>query len=232
MTINMLSLWSQHHVVEPTTISIDGDELDLEASIASATVDIDVIYPPHVIVSPDEISAEMGNIEVQVHADRADVHANLDASGSSLLGARLMLGHIDLCVFAPWISVRGDVINEDNGAAFIDATVGPIHMCIGTPVNGAIGEGNDELDLETEITPSLIGEIVVWIAGHEVPIAKVWARAVVTAEADATAVLFEGDFPACMPLDLGPSEAAPRRCPKTCCGPSARTRAARRSCRS
>lgn len=207
VTIDMLSLWDQHHVVEPTTISIDGEHLDLEASIASATIDIEVGYPPHIIVNEDEISAEMGSIELQVHADLADVDANLDTSGSSLLGAKLMLGHIDLCVFAPWISVRGDVINEENGAAFVDATVGRIHMCIGTPINGAIGEGNDELDLETEITPSLIGEIVLWVAGHEVPVAKVWARAVVTAEADATAVLFEGEFPACMPLDLGPSEA-------------------------
>lgn len=205
--INMMSLWNQHHMVEPTTITIDGDMLDLDANVLSAQVDIDVHAPPHIMIG-DEISAEMGNIEIQVHAALADVEANLDAPGAALIGAKLVLGHIDLCVFAPWVSARADVLDDQNGAAMLDADVGRISMCIGKVVPGALGEGSDEISLEYEVEPSVIGEIVVWIAGHEVPIAKVKARAVATVEAHVDGVLFDGDSNDLLHLDFGTSEAA------------------------
>jgi hypothetical protein len=205
--VNMAALWNQHHVVAPTTITIDGDDLDLDASIVSATVDINVQSPPQIIVGPEEVSAEVGNIEVLAHVDLVDIEANLDTTGIPLLGAKIVLGDIDLCLYAPWISARADVLDDENGAVMVDANVSRIHMCIGTPVRGAIGEGSDEIDLETEVTPSLIGHVVMWIAGDEVPIARIKARSVATVEAEAEAMLFEGDFPASVPYDLGASEA-------------------------
>jgi MYXO-CTERM domain-containing protein len=207
VVVNMASLWDQHHVIEPTTITIDGDDLELDASILSATLDINVQNPPQIIVGPEEVSAEVGNIEVLAHVDLADIEANLDATGLPLLGAKIVVGEIDLCLYAPWISARADVLDNENGAVMVDADVSRIHMCIGTPVQGAIGEGSDDLDLETEVMPSLIGHIVVWIAGHEVPIARVKARSVASVEASAEAMLFEGDFPASFPYDLGASQA-------------------------
>lgn len=205
--VNMASLWDQHHAIDPTTIEIDGDLLGLDASILEATVDINVYDPPQLHIGPDDIGAEVGGIEVLVHADIADIEANIDTTGTPLLGAKIVLGNIDLCLYAPHIAARADLLDDQNGAAMVDATVSRIHLCIGKPVQGALGEGSDYIDLMTEVTPSVIAEIVISVAGHDVPVAKVMARSVATVEADAHAVLFEGDFPSSLEYDLGASKA-------------------------
>lgn len=207
VVVNAASLWDQHHVIEPTTVTLDGDALGLDASVASVTVDITVDSPPLVQVGPDAVMASVGQIEVRAHAELADAQVELDTDALPFVGAKLVLGQIDLCLLAPWIEAHADALDSENGAAMVSADVSRIHMCIGKLKRGAIGEGDDEITLEREVTPSVIGDIVVWIGGHEVPIARVTARSVASVQGSVDATVFDGDFPAMLPLDLGPSEA-------------------------
>jgi hypothetical protein len=205
--VNAASLWDQHHVVEPTTVMLDGDVLGLAASIASVTVDITVDSPPAIQVGPDVAMASVGQIELRAHAELADAEIEIDTDALPFIGAKLVLGQIDVCLLAPWVEAQADVLDSERGAVMVSADVSRIHMCIGKLKRGAIGEGDDEITLEREVIPSVIGEIMVRIGGHEVPVARVTARSAASVQGSADASLLEGDFPAMFPMDLGPTRA-------------------------
>lgn len=206
--VNMCSLWNQHHAVGATTLSLTGDALQLDASVAEISLDISTVTPPMLSVGPDEIRALARHIEVLAHAKVAEAELDLDTSATGLLGAKLVVGNIDVCLFAPYIEARADVLDDENGVVMVNADVSRIHMCIGHPTPGSIGEGsNAALELD-EVAPSVIGEIVVWLGGHEVPIARVTARAVASVEAHADAlVLSREDCSEPFPYAFGPTTA-------------------------